>query len=138
MSGEINGTTVIVKKGGSEIVGQMEMTVTLNGTPIDISNKSSGDNVTLLDGQLSGQQLQFSGTLVYNSDTIYRAVRADSLIGTQAVYSIEYVSNATTDESFSATMVPTGLSDAVPHGDKVATSITFVSSGVITHTPAVT
>lgn len=138
MGGEVNGTAVIVKKGGSEIVGQMEATVTYNGTPIDISNKSAGDNVTLLDAELAGKQLQISGTIVYNSDSVYRAVRADALLGTQATYTIEYASNATTDESFSATMVPTGLSDAIPHGDKVSTSITFLSSGTITHTAAVT
>ena len=138
MAGEVNGTTVIVKKGGSEIVGQMEATVTYNGTPIDISNKSAGDNVTLLDAELSGKQLQISGTIVYNDDSVYRAVRADALVGTQATYAIEYVSNATTDESFSASMVPTGLSDAIPHGDKVSTSITLLSSGTITHTAAVT
>ena len=34
-------------------------------------------------------------------------------------------------------MVPNGLSDAIPHGDKVSTSITFLSSGVYTHTPAI-
>ena len=40
MAGEINGTKVLIKKDGSTIVGQMEATVTFNGTPIDISNKS--------------------------------------------------------------------------------------------------
>lgn len=136
MAGEINGTNVIIKKGGTAIVGQMEATLTYNGTPIDISNKSAGDNITLMDAELSGVQLQISGTIVYNSDTVYRAMRADALAGTQAVYSVEYTGPATTDESFSASMVPTGMSDSIPHGDKVSTSITFISSGVITHTPA--
>jgi len=138
MSGEINGTNVIIKKGGSEIVGQMEATLTHNGTPIDISNKSAGDFVTLLDGELAGKQLQLSGTIVYNDDAVYRQVRADALAGTQATYSVEYTSDATTDESFSASMVPTGLSDAIPHGDKVSTSITFLSSSTISHTDAIT
>ena len=136
MSGEINGTNVVIANGTGEIVGQMEMTLTYNGSPIDISNKSAGDFVTLLDGELSGKQLQMSGTLVYNDDTQYRKVRADSLVGTQDAYTITYVGPATTDESFSATMVPNGLSDALPHGDKVATTITFLSSGTVAHTPA--
>ena len=136
MSGEINGTKVLIKKDGSTIIGQMEATVTFNGTPIDISNKSQGDWVTLLDGELAGKQLQISGTLVYNSDTVYRQVRADALAGTQDTYTIEYTSDATTDEAFSATMVPNGLSDALPMGDKVTTSITLLSSGTVTHTAA--
>ena len=136
MSGEINGTNVIISNGTGEIVGQMEMTLTYNGTPIDISNKSAGDFIQLLDGELAGKQLQMSGTLVYNDDVQYRKVRADSLVGTQDTYTVTYTSDAATDEAFSATMVPNGLSDALPHGDKVSTTITFLSSGTVTHTPA--
>tara|TARA_R110000824_G_scaffold67208_1_gene174054 strand:- start:1942 stop:2358 length:417 start_codon:yes stop_codon:yes gene_type:complete len=138
MSGEINGTNIVLVNGSGSIVGQMEGTLTFNGSPIDISNKSYSDDVTLLDAELAGKQLQFAGSIVYNDDTQFRKVRADSLTGTQDDYTITYVSNATTDESFSAKMTPNGLSDALPHGDKVTTSITFLSSGVITHVPAVT
>ena len=136
MAGEISGTNVVIANGTGTIVGQMEMTLTYNGTPIDISNKSAGDFVALLDGELSGKQLQMSGTLVYNDDTQYRKVRADSIVGTQDTYTVTYVSDATVDEAFSASMVPNGLSDALPHGDKVATTMTFLSSGTVTHTPA--
>ena len=136
MAGEINGTKVLIKKDNATIVGQMEATVTFNGTPIDISNKSQGDWVTLLDGELAGKQLQISGTLVYNNDTVYRAVRADALSGTQDTYTVEYTSDAVTDEQFSALFVPNGLSDALPMGDKITTSITLLSSGTVTHTAA--
>ena len=136
MSGEVNATNVILQDGTGAIVGQMEMTLTYNGSPIDISNKSAGDFVTLLDGELAGKQLQISGTLVYNDDAQYRATRAASLTGTQDTYTLTYTSDATTDESFSATMVPNGLSDALPHGDKISTTLTFLSSGVVTHVPA--
>ncbi|HHZ70864.1 MAG TPA: hypothetical protein EYN67_15655 [Flavobacteriales bacterium] len=138
MAGEINGTSIVLENGTGAIVGQMEGTLTFNGSPIDISNKSFLDNVTLLDGELAGKQLQFAGSIVYNDDTQYRKVRADSISGTQDTYTLTYTSSATTDEAFTALMVPNGLSDALPHGDKVTTSITFLSSGVITHTPAVT
>ena len=136
MSGEVNGTKVILQNSTDAIVGQMEMTVSHNGTPIDISNKSAGDFVTLLDGELAGKQLQISGTIVYNDDTQYRATRAAALTGTQDTYTLTYISDATTDEVLSAKMVPTALSDALPHGDKISTSITFLSSGTITHTAA--
>jgi len=137
MAKEINGTNVLIKNGAGDIVGQMEATLTYNGTPIDISNKSNGDNVTLLDGELAGKQLQWSGPIVYNDDTQYRKVRADSLVGTQDTYTVTYTgSGDVTDESFTALMVPNGLSDAVPHGDKITTTLTFLSSGVITHVPA--
>ena len=138
MANEINGTNTVIENGTGSIVGQMETTLTYNGSPIDISNKSAGDYVSLLNGELSGKQVQFSGTLIYNDDTQFRKVRADSLVGTQDTYTITYVgSGATTDESFSATFVPNGLSDAIPYGDKVSSTITFLSSGVVTHVPAV-
>ena len=133
MAGELNGTQVLIKRGSSEIVGQMESTVTFNGTPIDLSNKSHQDWVVLLDGELAGKQLQVAGTLAYNSDASYKSTRADSLTGKQEDYSIVY---GDTGEAFAAKMVPNGLSDAIPMGDKVATSLTFLSSGVVSHTPA--
>lgn len=141
MAGEINGTDVIIKKGtagGTVIVGQGSVTHTFGGTPIDISNKSNGDNITLLDGELSVKQHIFAGTIVYNNDTVLRAVRADAFAGAQDEYTIEYVSDATTDEKFTGQFVPTGLSDDLPHGDKVMTTISFNSSGVVTRTAAVT
>jgi len=133
MAGELNGTKVLIRKGASTIVGQMEATVTFNGTPIDISNKSHNDFVTLLDGELAGKQLSVAGSIIYNNDSAYEEIRADDLTGTQDDYSVVYGS---TGESFAAKMVPTGLSDSAPMDDKVTTSITLLSSGTVTHTPA--
>lgn len=138
MAGEINGTGIILVNSSGAIVGQMEMNLTYAGTPIDISNKSAGDYVTLLDATLSGKQIQISGTIVYNSDAEYRAMRAEIVSGTQDTYTLTYTSDATTDEAFAASMVPTALADSIPHGDKVTSSVTFLSSGTITYTAAVT
>lgn len=131
MAGELNGTHVVIMKDAAEVVGQMEMTMTYNGTPIDISNKSAGDFIQLLDGELATKQLQFSGTIIYNDDTVYQTVRGDSLVGTQGEYSITFPNG----EVWTATMVPNGLSDAVPHGGAISTTITFLSSGTVTRTP---
>ena len=135
MAGEINGTNVVISNGTGVIVGQMEATLTYNGTPIDISNKSNGDNVTLLDGQLAGKQLQWAGTIVYNTDAQAQKVLTDSLTGIMDTYTVAYPAGGTTDESFSALMMPNGRADTLPHGDKMSSSITFLSSGAITHVP---
>jgi len=131
MAGELNGTNVILSDGTGEIVGQMEMTLTFNGTPIDISNKSYQDWTTLLDGELATKGTTIAGTLVYNSDAQYQKVRADSITGTQDTYTLDF----TNGETWAGVMVPNGLSDALPHGDKVATTLNFLSSGVVTRTP---
>ena len=137
MAGEINATNVVIENGTGAIVGQMEGTLTYNGTPIDISNKSNGDAVTLLDGELAGKQLQWAGTIVWNTEAQAQKVLNDSITGTMDTYTITYPSAGTTDESFAALMMPNGRADALPHGDKVSSSITFLSSGTITHVPYV-
>ncbi len=136
MAGEINGTNVILQNSTGAIVGQMEMTTTIAGSPIDISNKSAGDFITLMNNEVAGKQVTFSGPLVYNDDAQFRKIRADRISGAQDTYTMTYVSDASTDESFSATCSVTDMSDTIPHGDKITTSVTFSSSGAYTHTEA--
>lgn len=133
MSGEINATNVIVSRTAGDIVGQMEMTMTIGGTPIEISNKSYGDFITYLDSELAQKQIVISGTITYNDDAVYHSTRADALAGVQDDYTITYPNG----EVFTAKFVPTGMSDALPHGDRVSTTISFNSSGEYTHTPFV-
>ena len=133
MAGEIQGTAIVLNNTTGEIVGQGDFTHTFGGTPIEIGNKSYGDNITYLDGDLSGKQHVFSGAITYNNDTQFRKVRADAFTGTQDTYTFTYTgSGVVTDESFSGSFVPTGLSDAIPQGAKVETTISFNSSGVVT------
>ncbi len=134
MSGENNATTIILMKGAvpAAIVGQGEFTVTYGGEPIDISNKSFADFVTLLDANLSTKQVVITGTLTYNDDTVYRAVRAEALTGTQDDYALTFPDSAKIEAKF----VPHAMSDALPHGAATMTSITFSSSGEVTHTAA--
>ena len=137
MAGEINGTAIVVNNTSGAIVGQGDFTHTFGGTPIEIGNKSNGDNVTYLDGELATKQHIFAGDFTYNDDTEFRKIRADSLVGTQDTYTLTFTgSGAVTDESFTGLFVPTGLSDTIPHGAKVSTAMSFNSSGVITYVPA--
>lgn len=129
----MNGTAIVLNNTTGEVVGQGDFTHTFGGTPIEIGNKSYGDNVTYLDGELSAKQHIFAGDITYNNDTQFRKVRADAFSGTQDTYTLTYTgSGVVTDESFSGLFVPTGLSDTIPMGAKVATSISFNSSGVVT------
>lgn len=133
MAGELNGTAIVLNNTTGAVVGQGDFTHTFGGTPIEIGNKSYGDNVTYLDGELSGKQHIFSGEFTYNNDAQFRKVRADSFAGTQDTYTLTYTgSGSVTDESFSGLFVPTGLSDALPRGAKVATTLSFNSSAEVT------
>lgn len=132
MAGEINGTDVIIQKGAApaDIVGQMESTMTMNGTPIDISNKSNGDFVTYLDGEISSQQITFTGTITYNDDAVYEAMKAEAFTGTQDDYTVTFPNG----EAYAGKFVPSGISDALPYGDRVTTSFTLSSSATVTRT----
>ena len=137
MAGEINGTNAVLVNGTGEIVGQGAGTLTWIPTPIEISNKSNGDSVTLLDGEGAGKQFQYACEFVYNTETQFQKVSNDAFTNTMDTYTLTFPSAGTTDESYTALMMPTGLSVAVPHGDKLTSSVTFLSSGNVTHTPYV-
>lgn len=137
MAKELNGTAIVLNNTTGEIVGQGDFTHTFGGTPIEIGNKSYGDNVTYLDGELSAKQHVFSGQFTYNNDAQFRKVRSDSFSGTQDTYTLTYTgSGVATNESFTGLFVPTGLSDSIPQGAKVTTDLSFNSSGVVTITEA--
>ena len=133
MAGEINGTAIVLNNTTGAIVGQGDFTHTFGGTPIEIGNKSNGDNMVYLDAELSAKQHIFAGEITYNNDAQFRKVRADAFTGTQDTYTLTYTgSGSVTDESFTGLFVPTGLSDAIPRGAKVATTISFNSSDTVT------
>ena len=137
MASEINGTAVVVNNTTGEIVGQGDFSHTYGGTPIEIGNKSFQDNVVYMDGQGSTKQHVFSGQFTYNNDTQFRKVRSDTFSHTLDTYTLTFTgSGAVTDESFTGSFMPTGLSDAMPQGAKVTTDLSFNSSGVVTIVPA--
>lgn len=134
MAGEQNGTQCLLYRfdaGGSDadevLVGQLELTRTFTGTPIDISSKSSNDWVTLLATELAGKGNSITGTIVYNNDAEYAQFRLDSQSGTIREYMLDFTGNPDDELRFDG--IPHGLSDALPVGDKVSTSFTITSTG---------
>ena len=132
MAGETNGTTVILQKGSApvDIVGQGEFTITIGGEPITFENKSNGDWVNRLADELSGKEVVMSGTLTYNSDTVYQEVLTDAQTGAQD----DYLMTLGDGRSFAGLFVAHGLSYALPVGGVITTPITFSSNGAVTPT----
>lgn len=138
MAGEVNGTVVVVNNATGAIVGQGDFTHTYGGQLIETTNKSSGDNVTYMSGENSGKQHVFAGDFVYNSDAQFRATRDAVFSVASEAYTLTYVSDATTDESFTGQFFPTDMSDTISQGAAIRTALSFKSSGVVTRTAAVT
>ena len=136
MAGEINGTHSVITDSTGTIVGQGDLTATFGGAPIDISNKSYQDWVTYLDGELATKQFIWSGEFTFNNDAQFRAMRNASFTGTQIELTLTYFgSGIVTDESFTGMFVPTGISDTLGMGTKVAMTVAFNSSGEVVRTP---
>ena len=136
-AGEINGTPCIVQNGTGEVVGQGSLTHTYGGTLIETTNQSNGDFITYMEGENAGKQHIFAGEFTYNNAATFRDTRADVLSGTSDTYTLTFVgSGTTTDESFSGTFFPTGMSDTIGQGVKVTTALSFYSSGAVTHVEA--
>jgi len=123
----LNGSKCIIKRNGSEIIGQMDASISFSGSLIQISNPSNNKWIEYLNAELTGRQLQVSGSITHNNNATYQQLRLDSQSAVKSTYTIEYMSG----ESFSAYFVPTGLTDASPAGDKLTSSFTLISSGAV-------
>ena len=131
MSGELNGTRALLLLGDdgdySNIVGQMELNSTFNGTPIDVSSKDDADFVALLDGELSGKGLAISGSLVYSNDASYVAVRDAERAKQITDFKLSFNTNDAVDLYLSG--IVHSVADSAPLGDKFTSSFTVTSTG---------
>lgn len=132
MSGELNGVKGLLLIGDgagsySQIIGQVELTDTFNGQPIDISNKSLGDYITYLNSELSTNGLSVSGSLVYNNEATFRLFRSKQQSRLITQFKISF--NAEDTTSLYVNGLITELSDNLALGDKVVTSFSIQSTG---------
>ena len=132
MSGEANGTHCLLYRfTGTEdavIVGQLELTSTFNGTPIEITNKSHNDFVTLMDANQSTKGRTITANIVYSNDAEYKLLRANSLAGNIDEYMLDYGTGLVA-EQIRFNGIPNAPSDTAPVGDKVTSSISILSVG---------
>jgi len=128
----LNGTQVLISDASGTIVGQGDFTITYGGEPINISNKSGQDWECLLDGEVATQQIVMAGELTYNLTASYEAQKAAAFTGTQAEYTCTF---GATGETLVGTFHPHGMSDTASRGVKVATTISYSSSGEVVRTP---
>lgn len=122
------GTKCLLMRNGSTIIGQMDATLSIDGTPINVSSKSDRDFQRLINGELNGGQITIAGQVLYNTDAAYVAMRSDARNGNRANYSFVYPSG----ERFSASFIPNNPTDRAIAGEKVTSDLSLLSSGIIT------
>lgn len=138
MSGEIysgvNGTTCLLYRedgvnGYVEIVGQLEMTSSVLGTAIDVSSKLDEDFIKLMSDELAGRGQNVTGTIIYSSDSEFRVMRDLADNGGVSRFKLDFTGDDADAVFFYG--MPNQMADSLPVGDKVSTSITLLSLGIV-------
>ena len=134
MAGEKNATNALLYMHNGtnyvELIGQMEITSNLLGAPIDTSTKDNDDFVELMDGELAGKGVTVAGTIVYSSASSFRLMRDAAISGGEKLFHLDFNGDLESDILF-FNGIPNGLSDALPTGDKITTSISILSTGAV-------
>lgn len=135
MANELNGTTCLLKwaVGVNEfdIAGQMEVTSSVLGNAIDISTKSDDDFIKLLNGELAAKGASITANIIYSNNAAFESIRDLAVNGTAAAFVMDFTGSAFQKITFVG--IPTAMSDSLPVGDKVSTSITILSLGPVVY-----
>lgn len=114
-----NGTFVSV--GGLTTNG-----LTLNNTPIDITNKSSASWRELLGGE-GLQSMDLTGEMVFNTDAGFAALKAAALSKALKEYEVDRGGQTVTGSFMVASWAETSADN-----DKITATVSLQSSGAIT------
>tara|TARA_R110000803_G_scaffold176099_1_gene238603 strand:+ start:407 stop:817 length:411 start_codon:yes stop_codon:yes gene_type:complete len=126
----------IIKLGtsGSEalIGGQLDGTMTINGAPVEITNKANGGNITYLNSFVAGKQVTFAGVFTLTQETVQDTIKAAINSGTQIAAVVE---TGIGGEKWQCdTWSVSGRSDSGAVNGVSQMSVTFSTSGAYTYT----
>ena len=129
----------VLKMGtsGSEVVvsGQLDGTMTMNGAPVEITNKASGGYIEYLADFVAGKQITFAGSFTLLAEADQLTLKNAIENGTQIAGIVE---TGTGGESWQCdTWSISGRSDAAPLNGIPQMSLTISTSGIYVYTPPV-
>lgn len=114
------------------LAGQLDGTMTLAGTPVDITNKASQGYIEYLPDFLAGKQVQFAGSFILTNEAAQNLIR-EAAASTGAQIDAR-VSTGVGGEAFEGKFAVLNRSDSAPLNDKVTMSVNLNSSGIYTYT----
>ena len=132
MSGELNGTDCLLAIDVADnatfvgIGGMTTNSLTLNNTAIDITNKGSSSWRELLGGE-GLQAMDFTGEMVFSTDSAFDAMKTQALSKTLKAYEI-----ARGSETVTGTFYITSYGETSPDNEKVTATVSLQSSGPVT------
>lgn len=138
-SNGFNGGLCLIYKGlyatKTDIVGQGDASLTHGGSPIEISNKSTGLWRVNLDGSTSTKSLDIDIEFTTSDDASFETLVTDAFAGTAGEYSFVFTDTSGTSGYYYEGIFTPVISAEAAAKDAAATStLQFQSSGVITRT----
>jgi len=136
MSAISNSFVFKIGAAGAEaaIAGQLDGTMTLNGAPVEITNKASGGYIEYCPDFVAGKQVAFAVTFTSTDEVSQNLVKA--AIESGALVAGNIISGVGAEEWQCDTWSISGRSDAAPVNGVTQISCTISTSGAYTYTPA--
>jgi hypothetical protein len=126
----------VIKLGadGAEalIAGQLDGTMTINGAPVEVTNKANGGNITYLNSFVAGKQVAFAGAFTLTQETVQDTIKAAIESGTQIAGVVE--SGIGGEKWQCETWSVSGRSDSAGVNGVSQMSVTFSTSGAFVYT----
>jgi hypothetical protein len=126
----------VIKLGadGAEalIAGQLDGTMTINGAPVEVTNKANGGNITYLNSFVAGKQIAFAGAFTLTQETVQDTIKAAIESGTQIAGVVE--SGIGGEKWQCETWSVSGRSDSAGVNGVSQMSVTFSTSGAFVYT----
>jgi predicted secreted protein len=126
------GSGCLIQKNSVTIGGARTVSITVNGSPIDVQDQGDGNVVTYLSGVLTGQSLELSID-GYEEDNVLRDISLGP-VADKFMTDLSFVFPGGDDVTGNFTM--TNYSETGAYEDGQTFTATFGSDGAWTHTPA--
>jgi hypothetical protein len=126
----------VIKLGadGAEALvgGQLDGTMTINGAPVEITNKANGGNITYLNSFVAGKQVSFAGVFTLTQEVVQDTIKAAIDSGTQIPAIVE---SGIGGEAWQCdTWIVANRSDSAAVNGVSQMSVTFSTSGAYVYT----
>jgi len=118
----------------AEIAGQLDGTMTMNGSPVDVTNKANGGNIEYYPDFVAGKQISWAVTFTAADNVQLNTIKAAIEAGTLVAGNI--VSGDGAEEWQCDTWSISGRSDTASVNGVTQLACTFNTSGSYTYTPS--
>lgn len=127
------GRACVIKKSAATIAGARTVGMSVNGSPIDITDQGDAGFLTVLDGVLTDRSIVLTIEGVEDGNVL-----RDLALGADAdVFLSDITLNFADGDTLAADFVMTGYTEGSPYKDATTFGATFTTTGTWLHTKAV-